>query len=372
MKRLLSIVLVLVFCGNAWGAAPAWGADPALHKAMDLAYNAQFDQAKGVLNSYIAGHPGDPLGYIVRGTALDWEQLVTGKKTENQALADYQLANKQAFLIWEKDEENIDKMVTLGNSYLFLSKKWMDLKKKSRAGLILKKCQKHMEEAIRRDPKRWDAYLAIGIFNFYAANIPPGLQFIASLLGISGDEATGIRQLQNTANNPNLFQNHALFILTHAFGQQKKNYGMVKPYLDRLIARFPGNPHFIFLMGEYAYRGKQPAASRAPFNMLFNFCRTHSCNPRYLFMANYLLAAGYVEEEKMTDAWPYVEEASRLNTDQFKDRTIRLHYYRGVVLNAQGKTSAALKEFEFVRANQGKNPKAWELTKKELKKMGKE
>lgn len=372
MKRFLLIFSVLFFCGNARGAASAWGADPALQKAMDLAYNAHLDQAMGILNSYIASHPGDPLGYIVRGTTLDWEEMIAGKSKDEEALADYQLANKLAFLIWEKDDENIDKMVTLGNSYLFLSKKWLDLKKKSRAGLILKKCQKHMEEAIRRDPKRWDAYLAIGIFNFYAANIPPGLQFIASLLGISGDEATGIRQLQNAADNPNLFQNDALFVLTHAFGEQKKNYGMVKPYLDRLAARFPDNPHFIFSKVEYAFRGKQFAASRAAFNELSSFCRAHSCSPRYLFLGNYFLTAGFIEEGKPLGAVSYVDEAVRLNTDQFKDRTVRLHYYKGVVLEAQGKTEAALKEFETVRDNQEKNPKAWELTKKELQKMGKE
>ncbi|MDO8519227.1 MAG: hypothetical protein Q7T11_03580 [Deltaproteobacteria bacterium] len=362
MKKFLLLFLLM-------GSTEAWGAH-ALQKGMDLAYNAQFDQAKAVLNAYIAGNPGDPLGYIVRGTAYDWEQLVTGKKRDNEALADYQTANKYAFLLWEKDEENVDKMVTLGNSYMFLAKKWLDLNKKSRAGLILKKCQKHMEEAIKREPKRWDAYLAIGIFNFYAANIPPGLQFIASLLGISGNEATGLKQLQNTANNPNLFQHHALFVLTHALGEQKKNYAGAAGTLNRLIQRFPNNPHFLLVKGEHGFRMKQYAASRSAYDQFFNQCQNRTCNQRSLFLANYLYAAGYVEGGNPLEAAAYVAKASKLDKGYYKNRTLRLHYYKGMVFRALGKDAEALKEFEKVRAKKDESKAAWELTKKELEKMG--
>lgn len=351
----------------------AHAADPALQRAMDLAYNAQFDEAERLATGYVNSHPGDPQGYMVRATVLDWKQLVQNLrgKLDSRALEDYQTANKYAFLLWEKDQENVDKLVNLGNSYMFLAKKWLDLKKKSRAGLILKKCKKHMEDAIAKNPNRWEAYLAIGIFNFYAANIPPGMQFIASLLGISGNEKLGIEQLNKAATNPNLFQNHAAFMLAYSFGERKKNFGVALGYLNKLIGRFPQNPQFRLLKGQYAYYGKQYEASRKIFSELLNFCVSGKCARRYTFMSNYFIANAYVDENRVKEAGSYLDKAEKLNEDQYPDRTIRLHYLKGLVYKAEGNKKKAIKEFEYVKTNQSKNPQIWKKAEKELASMGK-
>lgn len=374
MRRaiLLSIILVSICIIPISSMA----VNPTLKKAMDLTYNTQFDEAERILNSYIASHPKDPVGYMIRGTTLDWKQMVLNlrKKLNSRSLADYKRANKLAFLAWDKDRKNIDKMVNLGNSYMFLAKKWLDMKKKSRAGLILKKCKKHMNKAIEKNPNRYDAYLAIGIFNFYAANIPPGLKFLASILGITGNEALGLVQLQQAASNSSWLQNHAAFVLTYAYGHTKKNYSGAQTYLGQLIKRFPNNPHFLHLKGEYAMRARQFEESRQNFDQFFQFCKSKSsvkCVQNYHFLANYFIAAGYIKEKKYLEASPYVEKAEKLNVDQFKDRTINIHYYKGLVYKAEGKTKKAVEEFNYVRDNQNKNRKAWRGAKKELQEMGK-
>lgn len=374
MKKIFLSASILVFLCLIPALSKA--VNPTLKEAMDLTYNAQFDEAERVLDGYIAGNPQDPVAYMIRGTTLDWKQMVLNlrKKLDSRSLEDYKKANKLAFLAWDKDQNDIDKMVNLGNSYMFLAKKWLDVGKKSRAGLILKKCKKHMTKAIEENPSRYDSYLAIGIFNFYAANIPPGLKFLASILGITGDEAKGLSQLQQAASNPSWLQNHAAFVLTHAYGETKKNYSGAQTYLDELIRRFPNNPHFLHLKGEYAMRANQFEKSRQNFDEFFQFCDSKSsvkCVQNYYFLANYFIASGYIKEKKYLETKPYIEKAEKLNVDQFPDRTVNIYYYKGLVYKAEGETKKAVGEFNKVMENQSKNRKAARGAEKELKEMGK-
>lgn len=196
---------------------------------------------------------------------------------------------------------------------------------------------------------------------------------IASILGMSGDEAKGLQYLETAASNPNLLQADALFVLTHAYGKTKGNYARALTYFDRLQALYPNNPEFPSLKGEYAYRAKQYEASRQQYQNFFTFCNTRSggCVQDYLFLANYFLAAGYIKEQNYPGAKPHVDKAVELNVDQYRDRTVNIHLYRGLCLKAEGKTEEAYAEFVKVREGKGLNEKAFNEAKKAASEMGK-
>ena len=170
-----------------------------------------------------------------------------------------------------------------------------------------------------------------------------------------------------------LLQADALFVLTHAYGKTKQNHAMAQTYLDKLHAMYPDNPEFPSLKGEYAYRAKQYGASRTEYNNFFAFCNTRSggCVQDYLFLANYFLAAGHIKEQNYAGAKLYVDKAVELNVDQYRDRTVNLHLYRGLVLKAEGKNEEAYAEFVKVREGKGLNEKAWNEAKKAALEMGK-
>lgn len=365
IKIILFHVFFMLFVGYGLEANAL---DASLKRVIDLTYNAEFSQAENTVNSFITANPNDVQGYIVRSIYYDWKQLVLDLHgaLDNKALEDLKVANSHAFLIWEKDPDNIDKMINLGNSYMFLAKKWLDLDKKSRSGLILKKSKKHMEEAIAKDPNRYDAYLALGIFNFYTANIPPGLKFLASILGMNGNEAKGLQLLNAAADHENIHQADALFVLTHAYGQTKQNYQKALYYLDKLRAKYPNNPHFLFLKGEYAMRAKEYDKSRQHFVEFDQFCASRSCAKNYEFLKNYFIAYGYAQEKNYMAAKPHVLKAEELNMDRFKDRTGYIHYLKGMVLKSDGQSNEAKSEFEKCLAKAGGNEVAKKLAREEL------
>lgn len=372
--RVIAILILGILGLGTSAIAQAQSTSPQLQKAIDLTYNVQFDEAERVLNAYIASNPQDPRGYMFRATSRDWKRKVQGlgKKTNEIILEDYKTAVKYAFLQWDKDQKNTDKMVNLGNAYMLLANKWLNLDKKTRAGLELKKCQKHMEEAVRRDPNRYDAYLAMGIFNFYAGNLPSGLKFLASLLGISGNESLGLSQLQKAATNPNLLQADALVVLSYAYGSTKHDYPNAKKYLDQLLAKYPANPYLRFLKGEFAMSAKQYDAARTELNSYFSFCANKPetlCPKRTLFMANHYMANSYLKQQNYAPAKPYAEKMIQYDQGEYPEISIRAPYYLGMAYKATGDKKKAVAEFKKVEAKQSDNPRIWELAEKELQSL---
>lgn len=372
MKKIIFNFLILsLFLGMRF----SWAIDPVLKKASDLTYNAHFSEAEVLLNDYIAANSLDPWGYILRGTNTDWKQKIQNLhgKLDNQVLNDYKAANDHAFQQWDRDQDNIDKKITLGNSYLYVSKKWLDMGKKTRAGLILKKCQRHMNEAIKQDPNRFDAYLAVGLFNFYAANLPSGLQFFASLLGISGNETKGLNMMNKAATEPNVLQNDALFMLSYAYGHTKKNYPLSQNYLRQLIARYPENPYFMMMRGENSLKMGAYEQTRKDMDTLLNFCNAKQdrCASAQIFLANFDSATSYIQQNNILAAAPFVDKAAALNDSSSSDKAVALHLYQGLIFKVKGKKQEALAEFEKVENGREKNPGAWDRAQKEQQLLGK-
>ena len=374
MKSLSKIILLVLFLFSH--SVQAEMLEPTLLEVTELTYSDRFDEAISLADSYIASHPSDPRGLVVKAMAMDWKQKITAgfeKKLDGQILEMLKNANLMAFIQWERDPKNIDKMITLGNSYLYLSKKWVDLKKQGRAGFILKKCRKHLEEAISLDPKRYDAYLALGLFNFYMANIPPGFKFLAGLLGMTGNEAVGLKQLKMASENKNLHWVDAKFILAYAFGKTKKDYPSSLAIMNDLVTRYPKNVFFRHFKAEYETKAKQYALARVDFSKFLGMCSARAKNPcsgELLFEAHYYLASGYIVESRWNEAAKEITLAEAIPFKSHPDMVVKLHYNKGIVFKALGKKSEAIAEFRKVENKKELNPKAWEQAKKELLEMG--
>lgn len=348
--------------------------DPDLQKVMDLTYQAKFSDAEKIVAQYISSHPDDPLGYLSRGTLNSWKQEILNLKgsLNKQIHNDYEKANNLAEAQFEADSSNIDKQITLGNTYMYLARIHLVMKKKTKAGSLLKKARNTVEEALKKDPNRHDAYLAAGIFNFYAANIPSNLKFFASLLGITGNEPKGLKQLETAASNPNPYQNDALFILALAWGDTKKNFQMAEPYIKELTTKFPGNPNFRFIRGEFANKMNDPNLSQKEWGDFLTFCsKNKTCNKRYQFLAHYNLSGIALEKNNDTDLQAHLNEAFKLDEHWNKDKSAMLHYYRGMIYKKAGNQAEALDEFKQAKKGVKEDSKPAKLASEQIKLMGK-
>ena len=112
------------------------------------------------------------------------------------------------------------------------------------AGSPAREGHRVLSEALRLTPGDPDALFAMGAYNYYADNVGVLLKGLRALLFIpGGDEALGIRQLEEAADRSDLFGTEALLLLSHIFsGSFEEDDRRADAYLQRACARHPRSP----------------------------------------------------------------------------------------------------------------------------------
>jgi tetratricopeptide (TPR) repeat protein len=360
--KTLGLVLVL------FGLAPVAQANSPseLSNAIGLYMNGDFTQALSQIEAYIGTHPNEATGYLVRGMCREWEQMSLNKKNDGLSLADYQKANGLAQLALEKNPGDWDAKILLGNTFMYVAKKQIDSGSKLTGGGTLKKSQGLMNEAITQNPNAFDAYLALGIFNYFSENIPSGFKWLAMLIGFKGDAAKGITYINKAASSPNLTQGDAEFMQLY-IAHKKKDYPRALQVSESLSSKYPGNLKFLNYLIQYQQRNKAYAASRESFTKYAALCQSAGpCNKENDFLANFFVAWGYMEEKNYQEAKPYVLTAVRLNPGKFKDRNVYMDFWQGVVAKSDGKNDEAKSFLQKAASGSKHAPEISKMAKEEL------
>ena len=293
--------------------------------AVQQLYNSNFSSAKKTADNHIAAHPDDPAGYLVRGMANEWYQLARnkGKTLNKKIMSDYQKARRLADAALKKDKNNLDKKVMLGNAYVYISKKQIDTGHKMQAGFSLKQAKNLMNEVLASNPGNQDANFAVGLFNYFAASVPPGFRWLANFVGFKGNRAKGLSHLQKAVSTRSLTQNDALYMLFYIYGRKEGAFSTGLNYASRLYKSFPSNKVFLFNYAEMLFRTKKIQESRGKFQEYFDYCGSHKnyCSRNFLFLSNYFMAWCYMDEKDYAGAKGYLIQAKKLDKKKYKSRT---------------------------------------------------
>ena len=342
-----------------------------LGPVVDQIYNADFSQARTNVNAYIHDNPEEPAGYLLRGILNEWDQVVNNKRGGNNRIIqeDYEKANMLAEAALASDENNVDKMVMLGNTDMYIAKKLVDSGNKMRGGFALRKAKDLMLQAIALDPNNYDAYMALGVFNYFSENVPSGFKWLASLLGFNGNKTTGLNYLKHAAENKNLTQGDAGFLVVYIYERKEKDYDTALKYNAILKARYPNNPTFQYDDGELYFHKKDYDGSRRAYAQFENFCASKAasfCNNKYLFLMHYYKTWGYLDQEKYADAKKEYDLAVKLNDGQYAERNAQLDLWGLQFAKKKGDTELANVFLKKIAENKKSNPAAWRQAQIEL------
>jgi hypothetical protein len=363
-KILTAFTFITLFC-----TAPlAFAKTPAeLSSAIDAYMNADFNGGLSKIEGYISSHPNDAIGYLVRGMCREWQGIVLEKKDDKAVMSDYEKANDLAQVAHDANENDLDSLILLGNTYMYLAKKQVDLGSKLTGGNTLSKSKNYMLQAIAKNPNASEAYLALGIFNYFSENIPSGFKWLAMLMGFKGDAALGQQYIDKAAASPNLTQGDAQFMQEYV-AHKSKNYVKAFSLAQTLSAHYPNNPKFMGDVGEYAERTHNYAASREAYGKYFAQCqKLGGCSHDTQFLANFFMAWGFIDEKNYAEAKPYVMSAVQLNPGRFKDRNVYLDFWQGLLAKNEGKKEVAKAYFEKAADGKKHAPELTEAAKAELK-----
>jgi hypothetical protein len=100
-----------------------------------------------------------------------------------------------------------------------------------------------LEEVVKENPNFTDVYLLLGMMNYYADRLGGVTEFIAGILGLSGDRKVGLQFLEKVVNNGYMTNWLASMTLAEIYSRLENNDFDALPLLKNLNSKFPDNTY---------------------------------------------------------------------------------------------------------------------------------
>ncbi len=240
---------------------------PELDAGFHLLYELKFEEARNHFEVWQKSHPEDPLGSASEAAAYLFEECYRqgvltseffldnkrflGKiplKPDPKLRAAFFAADKQAQdlaqlrLKANPDDTNALFAMTLSlgmqaNYASLIDKRQLDSLKKVREADV------YAMKLLVVAPDAADAYLGLGMANYFIGSLPGTKRFFLGFAGIHGDKKAGIQQLEITAEHGHYLRPFAKILLALAALREKKTE-VARTQLTDLVAEFPENPLF--------------------------------------------------------------------------------------------------------------------------------
>ena len=216
-------------------------------------YNFQLNDADKLLQSQIQKNPQNLKYYFLSLgiKSMEIEKSVYDEKPATKRdlkikMLEETIEYAEAVLVkFENVEETTENKFYLGCIYGYLGRmygvtgSWMSAFSDGKKGRNL------LEEVIEENPDFYDAYLLLGLFNYYADRMGGFLGFVAGVLGFSGDRETGLEYIMKTYNKGALLSDQAELLIIELYSSLEANGFEAIPFLRKFVKRYPNNYHMI-------------------------------------------------------------------------------------------------------------------------------
>ncbi len=248
MKKLLLLFLIS-FTLYAKSPLNITGVD---HQIVYWSFNYQFDKALELADKKIAEDPNVPKYYFLKVVTLSLKHLADSDKYnfENR----HEFRKEKNLELIEYTENVMDKfddteMTPVNKFYLanlhgYLGRMYGYEGSYMSAFSNAKDGKDMLEKLVEEYPDLYDAYLLLGMFEYYADRLGGVIEFVASILGFSGDRTTGIQYLKIAQQKGELTKPFAEFILGETYSLQESNNFDAAGYFALLVKKYPNNKSF--------------------------------------------------------------------------------------------------------------------------------
>jgi hypothetical protein len=240
---------------------------PEASEAIHLMYSGQPDQAVALARKLETSRPEHPLGYLIEADILWWKIYCKWSERKYNTIdawshtrpadsdddADLALADKVTRLaeasIAKLDTAEMELYAGLGYAsrarLLGLRYQKMPV---ARAGV---EARKHLLRCLELDPTMADAYLGLGLYNYYVDTLSTLAKILRFFMGIPGGSKTeGLRQLETASTKGQLTQMEARFNMAKSLRNYDLDYSRAAQAAVPLISAYPANPIFLLLAGD--------------------------------------------------------------------------------------------------------------------------
>jgi len=263
------VILSLAMAAFAAGEARATGLDvpPDAHEAIRLMYSGKPDQSIALARKVEAEQPDHPLGYLIEADALWWKIYCKWSErkyntidawphprpADSDSTAELALADKVIHLaeagIAQSDTAEMELYAGLGYA---LRARLVGMRYERmpavRAGVA---ARTHLMRCIELDPEMSDAYLGLGLYNYFVDTLSTMVKVLRFFMGIpGGDKRVGLRQLEIASTKGELTRMEARYNMARDLRNYDRDYARAEQAAAPLVTEYPGNGIFLLLVGD--------------------------------------------------------------------------------------------------------------------------
>lgn len=324
-------------------------ADRLITSGVELMYDLDFPSADNRFDSLITLYPNHPQGYFFKGGSYFY-QIISGHTSDmpeekfiewNEKALD--VADEFEDATRKVDEADFYRGAIYGNLGRFyaVNSEWV------KAFYYTRKSKNLHRDLIERDSTWYDAYLSVGVYEYYAAQLPKIIDMLAGMLGLSGRREEGIAMLTRAYRFGRLGKLEAQFMLANVYIDEGRYEDAQGLYRD-MAGRFVHNPYLRNQLALSSFLLDRYTEARDTFDDVYRSAKQY---PRAQMFAAYHLGRvhklnkRFAEAEKLfLDA---VEKGSRQPLFRHIDGWVPASawYHAGETAELDGRREAALAHF---------------------------
>lgn len=254
-----------------------------VHQGLDPLMNGDPDAATEVFRQIQSQDPQSPLGYLYEADAVWWKiyyttadlvdpevlDVVSSETTPYDShfedLVTLAITKAAALRSTHQDEARNDLYEALAFALRarLAGLRGQDLPT-ARAG---KKMRSFCIAALRLDPNLTDAYLGLGIYNYFVDTLPTIVKLLRFLIALpGGSRQVGLEQLHRVIEKGDLTVGDARFQLAKDYSRHnERQYAKSLELFQELARDYPGNPLWTLLIGSLECRLDRPEACEAAY-----------------------------------------------------------------------------------------------------------
>jgi len=255
---------------------------PEAKVAIDLMYMGKPARAIALAHKLEDERPNHPLGYLIEADVLWWDIYCKWSERKYNTIdawshprpaddaddADLALADKVASLaeadIAKSDTAEMELYAGLGYAsrarVLGLRYEKMPV---ARAGV---EARKHLLRCLELDPNMADAYLGLGMYNYFVDTLSAMAKVLRFFMGIpGGDKREGLRQLEIASTKGELTRFEARFNMAKSLRNYDRDYARALEAAAPLVKAYPANCIFLLQAGDIEQKLGHTEAAAAKF-----------------------------------------------------------------------------------------------------------
>lgn len=299
MKKILLTFFITIFILNKYEAQST--VNQLIQQGIYKAYNMEINAAEKIFNRVIKRTPNLPHGYYHLAQIHFWCFL--GSR-DNYHLNEF---NKYAKLsqikidsLLEINENNFRIAYMAGNLASWYAMINATNNSSVDALWYSKKAIDYYEKALKINPKFYDVYFGLGLFNYAMSFVPDFLKWAVDLAGLSSDKYKGFNYIKTAYQKGILNKTEIEFHLAKIYSDYFAAYDSSYILLRKLISNYPNNSLFRYQYAVTLIRDKKLDKALKVLNDVIRLDNKYF--PQVTSLANYRKGEIYFKKNKFEKA----------------------------------------------------------------------